>query len=306
MSTTTKQDSDAPKGVAQLAPGRTSVVEHSPALSSSASSISGSTITSARIAHHHGPAQSSSAKVSEDSLSSNAASVDRPESVKPSAKERPHKIAIARATSKHLAAKSSAVAPLVSKDDSAEASASAIHSLPKLPPSSASPSAPAASESSGPSTPPTSAHSSASSATTRSPASPVTRAVNPIRWLPICINLTIFLVAFFATHYALHSILQPRPPPTPTITAAFPVAQGQPVASALPAPTVWHAQRAAGGKAPAPLAGQAQSAKKGQLLTRKTAVGVVYVGPDGRAHRRIRFVRPPEALLKVARQRAVM
>ncbi|KAI5891480.1 uncharacterized protein SCHCODRAFT_02629227 [Schizophyllum commune H4-8] len=305
MSTTSKQNCDALKQLPKPIPGMTSVVECPHVLSSSASPISGSIVTSAQSAHIHGPARSSAAKAFEDSLSSNAASIDRPESIEPSTKERPHKIAIARVASEHQAAKTSAVTPLVSED--AKASAPAIQSLSRLPPSSSSSShAPAASESLRPSPPSTSALSHVSSASTRSSNSSMTRAADPIRWLPICINLTIFLVAFFATHYALHSISQPRPQPTQTITAAGPVAQGQPAASGpAPAPTTWHAQRPAGGKAAAPVVGQAQSAK-GQLLTRKTAVGVVSVGPDGRARRRIRFVRPPEALSKVARKRAVM
>ncbi|KAL1725396.1 hypothetical protein EV714DRAFT_277544 [Schizophyllum commune] len=310
------------------------------ALSSAASSISGSTNTSAQPAHIHTPAQASSPKVVGNDLSSNAASIGRSESlVKPSTKERLRKIAIARAAFKNLASKSSVVAPTVSEDHQAKDLSTATPSLPKVSPSS-SPSTltSAASEPLRPSEPLTPARSPASSASTGSSASPATRSATasaavsptssatvspassatvsptssatrvtvPNRWLPtlcnVCIHLTIFVAVFFAVNYALRPVSQLRSRTTKAITAAAAAAQGQPGAAAA-----GHPERAAGGKAPTPAAGQAQSGKQGQPLTPRTAVGTVFVGPDGRARRRIRFVPPPDnASKKVARKRAVM
>ncbi|KAL1685466.1 hypothetical protein GGG16DRAFT_118855 [Schizophyllum commune] len=165
------------------------------------------------------------------------------------------------------------------------------------------------------------------SSATVSPTSSATRATAPNRWLStlcnVCIHLTIFIAVFFAVNYAVKPVSQLRSRTTKAITAVAAVAQGQPTAAAQGQPVqgrpaavaqgqpaaaaAGHPERAAGRKAPTPAAGQAQSAKQGQLLTRRTAVGTVFVGTDGRARRRIRFVPPPDnASKKVARKRAVM
>ncbi|KAL1757035.1 hypothetical protein FB107DRAFT_273397 [Schizophyllum commune] len=359
-----KEDPDTAKRLTGLAAVTSPVATRSHAPSPSASSISGSTNISAPSAQPLAPAQTSTTKVVENGLSSNAASIGRSESlVKPSTKERLRKIAIARAASKNLASKSSVVAPTVSENHHAEALSTTTHSPPVLSPSSSpSTSTSAASEPLRPSEPSTPARSSASSASTGSfastatrsatpsatvsptssatvsptssatvtPTSSATRATAPNRWLStlcnVCIHLTIFIAVFFAVNYALTPVSQLRSRTSKAITAAAAVAQGQPAAAAQGQPAAvaqgqpvavaqgepaaaaaGHAQRAAGGKAPAPAADQAQSAKKGQPLTRRTAVGTVFVGADGRARRRIRFVPPPDnASKKVARKRAVM
>ncbi|KAI4518631.1 hypothetical protein K525DRAFT_208033 [Schizophyllum commune Loenen D] len=304
-----KEDSDSAKRLSGLAAVTSPVVKRPHTPSPSASAISGSTNISAPSAQPLAPAQTSTTKVVEDGLSSNAASIGRFESlVKPSTKERLRKIAIARAASKNLASKSSVVAPAVSENHHAEALSTATPLLPKLSPSSSSSlSTSAASEPLRPSEPSTPARSSASSAFTGSFASLATSSATLSTLCNVCIHLTIFIAVFFAVNYAVKPVSQLQSRTTKATTAAAAVAQGQPNAGQPVAAGAGHAQRAAGGKAPTPAAGQAQSAKQGQLLTRRTAVGTVFVGTDGRARRRIRFVPPPDnASKKVTRKRAVM
>ncbi|KAL1705577.1 hypothetical protein EV121DRAFT_290380 [Schizophyllum commune] len=270
------------------------------ALSSAASSISGSTDTSTQPALIHAPAQASSIKVAGHDLSSNAASIGRSESlVKPSTKERLRKIAIARAASKNLASKSSVAAPAVSENHHAEAFSIATPSLPKLSSSSSpSTSTSAASEPLRPSEPSTPARSSASSASTGSLASPATRSATssatvsptssatvspaspatvsptssatrvtaPNRRLStlcnVCIHLTIFIAVFFAVNYALRPVSQLPSRTAKVITAAAAVAQGQPAAVA-------HGQPAAvaQGLPAAAAGGHAQRAAGGKAPT---------------------------------------
>ncbi|KAL1658600.1 hypothetical protein GGF50DRAFT_120705 [Schizophyllum commune] len=347
-----KEDFDAAKRLTGLAAVTSPAVRRSHAPSPSASLISGSTNISAPSAQPLAPAQTSTTKVVENGLSSNAASIGRSESlVKPSTKERLRKIAIARTASKNLASKSSVAAPTVTKIITRELYRPLhprcpscrlpphrlrrppphpnFYALPNLrhllahprplpllapprPPQLARPHPPLLSPL------PVSPASSA----TVSPTSSATRITAPNHWLStlcnVCIHLTIFIAVFFAVNYALTPVSQFQSRTTKAITAAAAVAQGQPAAVAQGRPgavaqgqpgaaAAGHAKRAAGGKALTHVAAQAQSAKQGQLLTRRTAVGTVFVGTDGRARRRIRFVPPPDnASKKVARKRAVM
>ena len=132
-----KEDSDAAKRLTGLAAVTSPAVRRSHAPSPSASAISGSTNISAPSSQPLAPAQTSTTKVVENGLSSNAASIGRSESlVKPSTKERLRKIAIARAASKDLASKSSVAAPAVSENHHAKVIPTATPSLPKVSPSS--------------------------------------------------------------------------------------------------------------------------------------------------------------------------